>query len=370
MREGARIAVMPLAARRIDDEQGVWGRQLAARLASELERSGVDITFAPLVGESDEGPAFVHDEAYPDAETIARRLAGTDFTHVIAGELRIEEEVARIGAALHAIGEDRHEAEFMQERPGAEVFDLFEDLVRHFARALGVPAPERPALLRQTRSVDALRLFLADQDVALHASMAGPRPGERLAERWRFLREAAARDPGFVHAQGLYVQRAIAAARGGQVDEALEALDELDAHLGGPNAERLGARAEVCTAAKRFEAAEEALRAALALQPDFAWAAYRLGYLRLLVDDYAGAAQWLRHGHEAEPQNPHIRAFLAVSLAELGESAEAQALWESVRLDPQAPAQLQELAGASARFADARDRLAAGEADEAGEESL
>lgn len=351
------VCVLPFATQGGDDSQGLWARQLASLLAEGLAELGIASAWAPMVARTEQGPAWLQDDEARDAEAVARLLGDTPARLAVDGALAIHPGTCRAVVRVLALptAEARHGPWMLEE---ADPRALLRRMRRVVADALGVEDPGHWPLLEQAREAGAFDAWLADRDTeALRALStpdgAPPEPGAR--HRWRFLL-AAATDPAFVHARGQYVQRAIAHARHGAVDDAADAMQALEAAVGA-SAELDGAFAEMLIAGKRWDAAEDRLRAGIARDARWAWGHHRLGHLRLLAEDHAEAVRWLRLAHRLDPPNPWTRIWLAVALDELGEHVEADAHWDAVLHDPDAAPRAVQVASTTRQVAHAR-RLA------------
>lgn len=324
------LLILPFAAPPGEDARGLWARQLARQLADELQALDLEVFHAPTVARDDAGGVhwWVREEPWrlEDAPSLAPQAP--DLWCVLGwlvlreGELELQVVVERQSTGARVV-----EAHFAGRTDQArEGLRALRDAI---AQAAGVPHEVPLICDAWTTRESAFEALLADADLeGLRAA-----GGTSTLDPWRFLRLALEADPQALHPRGLWVARALDAVRGGDRDRGLAALHER-LEEDGDSADLLGALAEAFSIAKRFDEAEETFRRAIALDPGFAWAHFRLASLRMLVEDWASAVALLRRAALLEPAEARIRQQLGVALAELGEVAEAEQVWGELLADP------------------------------------
>ncbi|TVQ97275.1 MAG: hypothetical protein EA398_15015 [Deltaproteobacteria bacterium] len=347
--------VLPFTTEPVDDSQGVWGRQLSSLIADALTESGMEAAWAPMIARTEHGPAWLQEEEPRSEAIVAEHLAGTPALRAVDGGIIVRKHACR--AALRVVSvPDRSIIAGPWMLEADSPFTLLDRILAELGPALGLRQPAAPALLRQTSHAGALEAYLADRDQEALRSLtrpAGAAPEPGAAHRWRFLRRAARLDPGFVHAQGTYVRRAIEHARSGAAEDAAEAMRTLEDAVG-PSVDLDGAQAEMWVVAKEWDRAEQSLRRGIERDDTWAYGPHRLGHLRLIAEDFTDAKQWLQRAHELDRDNPWTRTWLAVALDELGEHEEADGHWAAVLAMPAAPPRVVELATTTRAVAHAR----------------
>lgn len=330
------FVLLPLFAAPGDPESGMLARQFANQLATELFALGLDATFAPMMARDEEGKVawFVRDDPWTlddvrDYFTVDddKTVAVLGWLKVVDGELEAE-IVAEQLMSGHRVLEARVEGLIGDAR--AALRGLRDNL------AGLVDADTEAALVCDswTASGEAFIPLLGHQDVDSFLSAGGQdQPG---ADPVRFLRRVLEIDPDSIHGKGLWLARSIGLIRSGGKMAGLALIQErIDKD--GESADLMGAFAEGLAVAKRFDEAEEAFSKTIALDPNFAWAYFRLASLRMLVEDWPSAAALLRRAAALDPSEPRIRQQLGIALAELGEAEEAEAVWSALVAEPGVP---------------------------------
>ena len=346
------ILLFPFAIRRSDDTQGLWARQLSFQLSQELTSAGLDARYVPMVARA-EGTLHWFPRTEPWTRQDASQLLDTrEDALLLLGSSRVQDAQVSLQIKVIRASDGRHVVDASGQGGLAQAFEALGEVRDALLTALGnAPLERPPACQRWANDPDARLALFADADADLLDQLDGD--PWRQADPFALLRRALDAEPECQHAIGTWLARGIRIAGRGKLRVALAGFDEL---LSRSSAHRdiWCARAEALSKAKHFEAAEDAYRHTLTLDPTFAYPYFRLGYLRLLVEDWTSAEHYLAEALKRDPDQHAIRNQLAIARAELGKLEEAQALWNEVLADDAASADARRLAETSKAVASAR----------------
>ena len=316
--------------RMLDQAQGVYARSLARALAERLQQpprmaaSLATLTAdGPLDGEEGQrGHGWVvASQPWTVEEACQIGLPdGTEYVLHGSAELtdRVRLRIMLVDSAGHKLALDH-----VVLRPRNELFSALDEAAREIANALGEDAPETPW---PTRDVEAFVAYLRGRDMSA-AHEAGVRVPDPRKSFDPYL-EAVRRDPTFTDAQDRMLALALDFALGGQGPEqiAREGCEKLLAI--DPRAHKAHiALAEMDLAAGNPKAAEERLRTALSLRPDWSPGFERLGTALVRQQRYQEAIPWFEKALIDRRDDVDALQGLGVALAECGRYDEAVAAW-------------------------------------------
>src|SRR5216683_7091545 len=281
-----------------DPAQGVYARSLARTLAERLSLGpGVSATAATLTADGLDGKPqdqgwVVASHAWTLEEACHIGLPeGTEY--VLHGSAELTDRV-RIRILLVASPEKKLALDHVVLRPRSELFSALDEAAHEIARALGEDAPAQPW---PTRDVEAFLAYLRGRDMSA-AHEAGVRVPDPQRSFDPYL-EAARRDPLFADAQDRMLALALDFALGGQgpVEAAREGCERLLAI--DPAAYKAhAALAEIDLAEGDPCTAEDRLRKALALRPDWSPGFERIGTALTRQERYEEAIPWFQKALE------------------------------------------------------------------------
>ena len=321
------------AGRMRDQAQGVYARSLARTLAERLtapprlSASLATLTAdGPLEGEEGvQGHGWIV-ASQPWTLEEACHIGLPDGTeYVLHGSAELTDRV-RLRILLVDSPERKLALDHVVLRPRSELFAALDEAAAEIARAVGEDAPSAPW---PTRDVEAFVAYLRGRDMSA-AHEAGVRVPDPKKSFDPYL-EATRRDPLFAEAQERMLALALDFALGGQgpVAVAREGCEKLLAIDPAAHKAHI-ALAEIDLAEGDPAAAEERLRKALALRPDWTPAFERLGTALVRQHRYEEAIPWFQKAIVERADDADALQGLAVALAECGRYPEAIAVWQSV----------------------------------------
>ncbi len=316
----------------LDQAQGVYARSLARTLAERLtETPSVAANLAtltadgPLDGEDGEqGHGWiVASQPWTVEEACQIGLPeGTEY--VLHGSAELTDRV-RIRILLVASPEKKLALDHVVLRPRSELFSALDEAAHEIAHALG---EEPPAVPWPTRDVEAFLAYLRGRDMSA-AHEAGVRVPDPKRSFDPYL-EAARRDPLFADAQDRLLAMALDFALGGQgpVEAAREGCERLLAI--DPAAYKAhAALAEIDLAEGDPCTAEDRLRKALALRPDWSPGFERIGTALTRQERYEEAIPWFQKALEDRADDHDALLGMGVALAECGRVEDAVLAWRA-----------------------------------------
>jgi tetratricopeptide (TPR) repeat protein len=319
--------------RMLDQAQGVYARSLARALAERLTQPphiaanlATLTADGPLDGEEGQrGHGWVvASQPWTIEEACAIGLPeGTEY--VLHGSAELTDRV-RIRILLVDSPQRKLALDHVVLRPRSELFSALDEAAIEVARALG---EEPPALPWPTRDVEAYLAYLRGRDMtAAHEN------GVRVADPKKSFDpylEAARRDPFFADAQDRLLAMALDFVLGGQgpiaaAREGCEKLLSID-----PAAYKAhAALAEIDLVEGDPVSAENRLRHAISLRPDWAPGFERLGTALVRQERYQEAIPWFEKALAERNDDADALQGLGVALAECGQLEEAVRAWQGV----------------------------------------
>jgi Flp pilus assembly protein TadD len=309
------------AGRMFDQAQGVYARSLARTLAERLTKppalsaNTAELTAdGPLDGENGaRGHGWIV-ASQPWTLDEACRIGlpeGTEY--VVHGSAELTDRV-RLRILLVDSPERKLALDHVVLRPRNELFQALDEATREIAHALGEAAPESSW---PTRDVEAFVAYLRGRDMtAAHESgVRVPDPNKSFDP---YL-EAAQRDPTFADAQDRLLALALDFALGGQgpVEAARKSCERLLAI--DPSAYKAhAALAEIDLMSGDSRAAEEQLRRALSLHPDWPPGFERMGTALSRQGRFGEAIPWYERAIRERNDDSDAVLGLGVALGECG----------------------------------------------------
>ena len=318
--------------RMLDQAQGVYARSLARTLAERLTAPphlaanlATLTADGPLDGENgEEGHGWVV-ASQPWTLEEACHIGLPDGTeYVLHGSAELTDRV-RLRILLVDSPERKLALDHVVVRPRNELFSALDEAAHEIAKALGEDAPSVPW---PTRDVEAFLAYLRGRDMSA-AHEAGVKVPDPKKSFDPYL-EAARRDPLFADAQDRMLALALDFALGGQgpVAVAREGCEKLLAIDPAAHKAHI-ALAEMDLAVGDPVAAEERLRKALTLQPDWSPGFERLGTALTRQGRYEEAIPWFQKALEERSDDADALQGLGVALAECGHLEEAERAWQA-----------------------------------------
>jgi Tfp pilus assembly protein PilF len=314
----------------LDQAQGVYARSLARALAERLTqppRIAANLATltadGPLDGEDGErGHGWIVASQPWTVEEACQIGLPEDTEYVLHGSAELTDRV-RIRILLVDSPRKELALDHVVLRPRSELFSALEEAAVEVAHALG---EEPPALPWPTRDVEAYLAYLRGRDMSA-AHEAGVRVPDPKKSFDPYL-EAARRDPFFADAQDKLLAMALDFALGGQgpVEAAREGCERLLAI--DPAAYKAhAALAEIDLAQGETVKAEERLRHALSLRPDWSPGFERLGTALVRQERYDEALPWFEKALAERADDADALQGMGVALAECGRIEEAVKAW-------------------------------------------
>jgi tetratricopeptide (TPR) repeat protein len=314
------------AGRMFDQAQGVYARSLARTLAEKLTRppqlsaNTAELTAdGPLDGENGaRGHGWIV-ASQPWTIDEACRIGLPDGTeYVLHGSAELTDRV-RLRIMLVDSPQQKLALDHVVLRPRSELFQALDEAANEIARALGEDAPEASW---PTRDVEAFVAYLRGRDMSA-AHEAGVRVPDPQKSFEPYL-EAAQRDPAFTDAQDRLLALALDFALGGQgpVDAARKGCERL---LGiDPSAYKAhAALAEIDLMGGDAKAAEDRLRRALSLHPEWPPGFERMGTALSRQGRFGESIPWYERALQERNDDADAVLGLGVSLGECGRLEEA-----------------------------------------------
>ena len=316
----------------LDQAQGVYARSLARTLAERLTappRLSANLAQltadGPLEGENgEEGHGWiVASQPWTLAEACQIGLPeGTEY--VLHGSAELTDRV-RLRVLLVDSPQKQLALDHVVVRPRSELFSALDEAANEIAHALGEEAPDQPW---PTRDVEAFVAYLRGRDMSAAHEM-GVRVPDPKKSFEPYL-EAARRDPHFADAQDRMLSLALDFALGGRgpIEAAREGCEKLlaidktayKAHV---------ALAEIDLAEGNAEAAEQRLRNALALRPDWSPGFERMGTALVRQKRYGDAIGWFEKALADRHDDTDALQGLGTALAHVGRLEEAILAWKT-----------------------------------------
>ena len=320
----------------LDQAQGVYARSLARMLAERLTqppRLAANLATltadGPLDGENGErGHGWVV-ASQPWTVDEACQIGLPDGTeYVLHGSAELTDRV-RLRILLVNQAAKKLALDHVVLRPRNELFQALDEAAHEVARALGEDPPEVPW---PTNDVEAFLAYLRGRDMTA-AHEAGVRVPDPKRSFDPYL-EAARRDPLFADAQDRLLAMALDFALGGQgpVEAAREGCERL-LSIDPAAFKAHAALAEIDLAEGNPAPAEERLRKAMALRPDWTPGFERMGTALIRLERYAESIPWFQKALVENPEDAEAMQGFGVALAECGRLDEAVKAWaEALRL--------------------------------------
>ncbi len=316
----------------LDQAQGVYARSLARALAERLTqppRLAANIATltadGPLDGENGErGHGWIV-ASQPWTVEEACEIGLPDGTeYVLHGSAELTDRV-RIRILLVDSAGKKLALDHVVLRPRNELFSALDEAAVEVARAVG---EDPPALPWPTRDVEAYLAYLRGRDMtAAHENgVRVPDPNKSFDP---YL-EAARRDPYFADAQDRLLAMALDFALGGQgpVEAAREGCERLLA-IDPAAYKALGALAEIDLAEGEARKAEDRLRQALSLRPDWSPGFERLGTALVRQGRYQEAIPWFEKALQERADDTDALQGLGIALAECSRFEDAVNSWRA-----------------------------------------
>jgi TolB-like protein len=268
------IVVLPFANMSGDREQDYFSDGVSEELINALAA-------VPELRVVSRSSAFAFKDANPGISEIARRL---DVTHVLEGSVRLAEGRVRITAQLIDARTDSHLWSRSYDRVFDDIFEVQDDIASQVVEELeGSLLGDRPG---RGTDPEAYALYLRAKELARQSTEVS------YARAQELLRDAVERDPRYVDAW-LQVSSIYS-------DEAGLGLRPFD---------------------EGYRLAEDAVRAALAIDPERARAHCQLATIALQKNRGAPvSAEWLQRGLRSSPRDEWCLGQVARLLDALGAS--------------------------------------------------
>ena len=267
------IAVLPFADMSADKNQ----EYLADGMTEELLNLLAQVPDLKVIARTS---SFAFKDQDVDVSEIAKRL---NVAHVLEGSVRTSGNRLRVAAQLVRAADSTHLWSNKYDRPMDDIFAVQDEIARAVVSELKIKlldaAPQAKA-----REPEAYALFLQARAIEQQHTVLGYEQSVSL------YRQALELDPGYAEAWD-----GLASNYGNQAIESILRSDE------------------------GFRLASEAAQRALALDPQYAQAHARLGWIAIHYDrDLESAARHLSHALALDPVNTEIIEIAAILLRRIG----------------------------------------------------